>query len=87
MMAMCDMIKEIRLTTEHTGKNQTSRASASSGQNVERASNDSFSALEAHMRLVIYLDTEPLYAKDNVRQDLGCSCGARCSWGINRPLH
>jgi len=67
MMPVCDMIKEIHLTTEHTGKNQTSRASASSGQNVERASYDSFSALRAHMRLVIYLDTEPLNAENNVR--------------------
>jgi hypothetical protein len=52
MMAMCDIIKEIHFTTEHTGKNQTSRASASSGQNVERVSKDSFPALNAHMRLV-----------------------------------
>lgn len=51
-MAMCDIIKETHLTMEHTGKNHTSRASASSGQNRERTSKDSFPALWAHMRLV-----------------------------------
>ena len=66
-MHMCDIIKETHLTTELTGKNHTSGASASSGQNMERVSKDRFPALKAHMRLVIYLDTEPLYAKDNVR--------------------